>query len=118
MFDASCGCGQRIGWAGRLTDRPACPKCGHCPSQAELAAAAARLEAALNRPAAHQQEGDQLRQSRVTAGLGLRQAASLLGVTASRLSWIESGVFEASAGERFRMNQVYELGEGAGGSGA
>lgn len=30
FFDARCGkCGARIGWYGKLTDRPPCRKCSH-----------------------------------------------------------------------------------------
>lgn len=37
FFDASCPvCKKRYGWHGTLTDRPACPKCGHNISPQEL----------------------------------------------------------------------------------
>ena len=39
FIDARCpNCDAKIGWMGRMVDRPACPKCGHRPPQAELEA--------------------------------------------------------------------------------
>jgi len=36
--DATClKCGHRYGWQGKLTDKPACPKCGQEPNREELA---------------------------------------------------------------------------------
>ncbi len=44
-FDAACSeCGARIGWFGRMKDRPPCPKCGHQLSSKELQAANAAIE--------------------------------------------------------------------------
>jgi ribosomal protein S27E len=35
FIDARCPkCGAHVGWHGRMSDRPACPKCGHRPAQA------------------------------------------------------------------------------------
>lgn len=36
--DGSCAkCKGRYGWTGRAVDKPACPKCGHVPSEKEKA---------------------------------------------------------------------------------
>lgn len=36
--DGRCAsCGRRMGWQGELKDKPACPKCGHKPTQKEIA---------------------------------------------------------------------------------
>lgn len=37
MNDGTCRkCGRRMGWTGKLTDKPTCPKCGEAPSEKEL----------------------------------------------------------------------------------
>lgn len=37
FMDATCPkCKKKIGWFGDVTDRPACPKCGHAYSRHQL----------------------------------------------------------------------------------
>lgn len=46
FHDATCpDCRERIGWFGKLTDKPDCPKCGHKPDKEKLAALEKRLNA-------------------------------------------------------------------------
>lgn len=43
--DASCPkCSKRFGWRGQLTDRPACPGCGHRIPQEQLEAEQLELD--------------------------------------------------------------------------
>lgn len=42
--DITCVCGQRIGWAGELTDCPDCPRCGTKADLEELKETGAKLE--------------------------------------------------------------------------
>jgi hypothetical protein len=44
FFDASCEkCGKRIGWCGKLKDRPPCPRCGKVVETIVLSADEKRL---------------------------------------------------------------------------
>jgi len=48
FYDARCPkCGKRFGWHGRLTDKPACPRCGHRDDPAALARDEAEIERVL-----------------------------------------------------------------------
>src|ERR1700737_4030596 len=94
MIDVSCPkCNKRFGWGGDMVDRPPCPKCGYRPPQSELEAADKEMEAFALRLLTHPKNADLAtrRQQRVDAGLTLRQAAKLLGVTPSTLSDVEWG---------------------------
>ncbi len=42
--DVRCKCGKKIGWMGKASDRPKCPKCGDRPSDSELKKADAQIE--------------------------------------------------------------------------
>jgi hypothetical protein len=112
MIDARCEkCGKWIGWCGSAANRPACPKCGHRPDQADLDAADAEMkkfeELLASRPNA-----SVCRQQRVAAGLTLGQAAKLLGMEAKDLSDVESGRRPLGDTLRDMMAQCYGVGNG------
>ena len=44
FLDARCPCGKKIGWAGKVTDRPFCPDCGYRPPQWALEQAQLAME--------------------------------------------------------------------------
>lgn len=114
MIDATCPkCRRRIGWCGTMSNRPACPRCGHRPPQPELDAAEAEMQAIEERLLTHPKDasGDMRRQQRVDAGLTLRQAAKLLGMTAQHLSDTENGRAEPSLELLEKMKDVYGAGE-------
>ena len=113
MIDATCpACNRRIGWSGTMKNRPAC-HCGHRPPQEELDAAAARMEALHERLRTHpgKASADVRRQQRIDAGLTLRQAAKLLGITPSELSDYENCRAEPVAEVAERMAKTYGCGE-------
>lgn len=114
MIDASCPkCGRRFGWCGSMSNRPACPKCGHRPPQEELDSAEAEMEAMekliLTRP--RDASIEMRRQQRVAAGLTLRQAAKLLGMTPADLSAVEQGRMEPAPELLEKMSEVYGVGQ-------
>lgn len=93
IYDATCpGCRGHVGWAGEITDRPACRQCGHRPPAEELAAAQAEEAETLRLIDLHPRDAkpNELKRQRRLAGLDLAQAAKLLGL----------GVFELSRAER------------------
>jgi DNA-binding XRE family transcriptional regulator len=109
MIDATCPkCGRRIGWSGKMVDRPKCRRCGHRPPESELAAADLEMEEFEKRLAAL--DVPQLRQHRVDAGLTLRQASRLLGISPTELSAYEQGTAEPSAATARQMAEVYGVG--------
>lgn len=110
FFDASCPkCGKRFGWSGEITNRPPCPRCGHQIDMAALEADQKEMEAfrdlLLSKPTA-----ELCGKQRVAAGLSLRTAAKLLGVTPSLLSDIENGRTELSAEMAQKMASMYDVG--------
>ena len=115
MIDARCEqCGKRFGSSGRMADRPPCPRCGHRPSQAELEAADAEMEAMEQRLRTHPQgaTADVRRQQRIDAGLTLHQAAKLLHMPAMLLADLEAGRREPTPEQAALMAEVYGVGEG------
>jgi len=56
FYDGHCPkCGRRIGWAGRASDRPPCPRCGHQLPPEKLEAADRELERVRAKLLAEQQ---------------------------------------------------------------
>lgn len=110
-IDATCPkCGKRIGWCGEMGDRPACPKCGHRPPQAELDAAQAEMDAALaemDRPFAETRQACLLQ--RKDARLSVRQAAKLLGIAPGQLSDYEWGRKPLPDAVADKMRAIYGL---------
>lgn len=50
-WDATCPhCHHRIGWRGQLTQRPACPECGHAVPANVLEREQAHIQAVLDNP--------------------------------------------------------------------
>jgi hypothetical protein len=110
MFDASCKqCGKRFGWAGTALDRPACPRCGHKPTQTELRRSAQEIDEfralLAERPLNFTNKSVRTRQ-RHAAGLTLKRAAMAceIGIDvleaiergdASPLPWLEQNMREA-----------------------
>lgn len=111
MFDAQCKCGKRFGWAGSVKCRPACPACGYRPDQADLDATEKAMEE-MRQLLASRPEAANCRKQRISAGLTLRQAASLLHVSAKELSDCEAG--RQAIGEELKadMARVYQTGGG------
>jgi ribosome-binding protein aMBF1 (putative translation factor) len=114
MIDAQCSkCARRFGWSGTMAQRPACPRCGFRPPQADLDAAARKMEEYSERLRTHPANAgaEMRRQQRVDAGLTLRQAARLLDVMPSVLSEIEQRVITPTPEFLERMAQIYGVGE-------
>jgi DNA-binding XRE family transcriptional regulator len=112
MIDVTCPkCGRRIGWCGSMANRPACPACGHRPRQADLDAVEAKMQEIRDRAATHPRDakGDTLRRQRLDAGLTLRKAAELLGISAKSLSDLESGRAEPMLALAADMARVYGI---------
>ena len=115
MIDAQCPkCGRRFGWFGRMANRPACPRCGNRPPQEELDKADAEMAAFEQRLLTHPKDADaeMRRQQRIDAGLTLRQAAKLLGMTPTDLSAIEQGNAIPPSETCDKMAEIYGVGEG------
>lgn len=107
FIDATCKCGKRIGWCGGMGDRPACPKCGYRPPQAELDASETEMQAMMDRLFAEPREACQ--QQRKDAGLTLRNAAKLLGLTPHELSNYEWGREPLPDAVAEKMREAYGL---------
>lgn len=110
-FDARCPkCRTPIGWFGRILDRPACRRCGHRPSAAELERAQAQVDESRRLLAELRQANPgwgKWRKARVAARLTLRQAAKLLEVAPTTLSEIEQGQNRPSEALAARMARCY-----------
>ncbi len=115
MIDASCPrCKKRFGWCGSPANRPACPKCGHRPPQAELDKDEATMNdfrELLAELRTANPGWDKWRKARVAAGLTLRQAAKLLEVAPTALSEIERGENRPSEALAGRMIRCYGGGD-------
>jgi DNA-binding XRE family transcriptional regulator len=110
MIDVSCRkCGKRYGFAGRLTDCPACPKCGAEPDRAGLESDQKYLDELRVLMRSRPKQTNCSRQ-RTAAGLSLRQAAKLLGIEPRALADVENGRADLSADLAARMAEVYDVG--------
>jgi DNA-binding XRE family transcriptional regulator len=91
---------------------PACPKCGHRLPQADLDAAEAEMKAFRELLWTHTRNADakMRRQQRVDAGLTLRQAAKLLGISPTDLTAIEMGREEPTPEMLELMAKTYGVG--------
>jgi ribosome-binding protein aMBF1 (putative translation factor) len=111
FIDAVCPrCKARIGWHGRVIDRPACHRCGHQVPQADLQHDQDEMDNARKvLEELHQAKPgwDKWRKARVMAGLTLRQAAKQLGTDATTLSGIERGQTIPSDELATRMRECY-----------
>jgi len=107
FFDVVCTCGRRIGWCGAYADRPACPHCGKRPTQADLDAAEARLDAARARALAGDETGTRWREKRLAIPMTLVDAARRLDLTGIELSRIERGEVEPDAALAAKMEVLY-----------
>lgn len=111
FIDAKCRrCGAHIGWHGRVTDRPACPRCGDKVPQEDLAADQAEMDSfrqLLRELREANPKWDKWQNARVAAGLTLRQAAKLLEVDPATLSEIEQGKNTPSQFLADRMANCY-----------
>ena len=111
MIDVACEkCGRRIGWRGRMADRPACPRCEYRPAQAELEAADAKIQE-MQRLLSSRPVAEYCRRQRVAAGLTLRQAAIRLGLTGTELSDYEEGCRALPDALAQQMGALYGCGE-------
>jgi|ERR1700723_578777 len=110
FIDARCpNCDAKIGWMGRMVDRPDCRKCGHRPPQSELEAADSKMDE-LERKMLADPTND-YRQRRVCAGLTLRDAAVKIGVSASVLSGWENRGEQPTPEQLSRMDEAYGMGK-------
>ncbi|MDE2102916.1 MAG: helix-turn-helix transcriptional regulator [Patescibacteria group bacterium] len=111
MIDASCPkCKTRIGWYGRVVDRPACHRCGHQVPRAELERDQATMDefrAMLAELHKANPGWETWGKARVAAGLTLRQAAKLLNVSPTDLSAIERGETRLDDVMAERMKRLY-----------
>lgn len=115
MIDAQCPkCNRRFGWQGDLTDRPACPRCGHRPDADSLAAEQARMDEDQRLCDLHpgKAKADELRSQRLLAGLTLHQAASQAGIPAKTISDCENGRATLTAPEARELAKAYGCGDG------
>lgn len=111
FFDASCRkCKRRIGWTGKVTDQPPCPTCGTEPDRAQLKADQDEIESFQKLLAEMKKKNPAFvtwQPARVKAGLTLRQAAELLGITPSDLSAFENGRYIPTAEQITAMGKLY-----------
>lgn len=111
FIDAQCPkCRTKIGWYGRVVDRPACHRCGHRTDAADLEHDQAEMDN-FRRLLAELRQANPGRgkwqKARVAAGLTLRQAAKLLEVAPTTLSEIERGENRPSQALADRMARCY-----------
>lgn len=91
FIDAACECGEMIGWFGRMSDRPPCPKCGMVINQTDADHDQKEIDdfaeflVAKNSPG----KGNKLRVMRGAVGLDLKQAGELVNMGVAELSKIE-----------------------------
>lgn len=112
MIDATCPkCKKRIGWAGKMVHRPACPRCGHRPPEAELKAADDEM-AEMERLVLSRSNAHLCRRQRMSAGLTMTQAADRLGLTVVQLSRYERGAEPLPEDLAVRMAELYDCGKG------
>jgi DNA-binding XRE family transcriptional regulator len=110
MIDVSCPkCGKRYGFTGRMTDCPACPKCGAEPDRAALEHDEKQMEEFKTLLHSRPKQSNCSRQ-RVAAGLSLGQAAKLLGIEPKALADVENGRADLSADLAGKMAEVYDVG--------
>jgi len=111
FYDAVCPqCRTRIGWSGRVSDRPACHRCGYRPTQTAMAREQQEIDEARELFRELQQANpnwDQWHKARIAAGLTLRQAARLLTLAPTVLSAIEQGHSKPDPDIAARMAKVY-----------
>lgn len=111
FIDAQCPkCRAKIGWYGRVVDRPACHRCGHKPPAADLEHDQAEIDNFRELLAELRQANpgwDKWQRARVAAGLTLRQAAKLLSVLPTQLSEIEQGKVRPSEEFAKQMSECY-----------
>lgn len=111
FMDASCPrCRRKIGWYGRVVDRPPCPRCGHQIDAATLEHDQAQLNDFRELLAELRQANpgwDTWRKARVAAGLTLRQAARLIGMEPLTLNEIEQGRAQPCPPLADRMARCY-----------
>lgn len=104
-------CRWRSGWIGDSAEIRRCPRCGKVPfgMAKDLQTIQELME--LMEIKASQMTPQQLRQSRVNAGLSEGQAAKLIGITKDDLRHIESGFIGFVPPSTFeRIDCVYGVG--------
>lgn len=114
LMDARCRkCKAAIGWCGRMTDMPACHRCGAEPDIAALEADQAqmdefaRLLALRTKDCTKDSSGIDLRKRRHAAGLTLMPVANLLGVSAAIVSGWERGEGKPDDQQAAILDQLY-----------
>lgn len=117
MIDAQCSkCGKRYGWQGEVADQPPCPRCGHKPDPAKLAADHALIRESIALLKTHPKDATpaQLARMRVLAGLTLMQAARQLQKSPTLLEAIEEGSTPIADCQELaaKMAEVYGCGRG------
>jgi len=113
MIDARCAnCGKSIGWCGRAVDMPKCPRCGHEPDRAKLAADDAQMDEFRRLLALRPRDagGDDLRKQRRAAGLSIGQVARLIELDVVTVSRWERGDERPTDEQAARLADIYQCG--------
>jgi DNA-binding transcriptional regulator YiaG len=110
FIDARCPkCKKRIGWFGKMTDMPNCPRCGTEPDRKALAEDEAKMEEFQRLLALRSNNcsGADLRKQRNAAGLTLVPVAEHLGVTCAVVSGWERGEGKPTEEQAAILDKLY-----------
>lgn len=110
MMDATCPkCNRRVGWAGEVTDRPPCHRCGHQVTRQELEADRAKFAEMRRLFDLHPSDATpaELIAMRKMAGLSRGQAAKLVGVPIAHVIRWENGTGKPTMPEANKLAEVY-----------
>lgn len=110
FIDARCRkCNTRIGWFGKMTDMPACHRCGAEPDRAALESDQAKMDEFQRLLATRTKDSsaDDLRKRRLAAGLTLTPVADRLRVSAATVSGWERGVGKPNDLQSAILDELY-----------
>lgn len=113
FIDARCRkCNASIGWFGRMTDMPACHKCGTEPDRKALEADEAKMQEFERLLALRTKDSsaNDLRKRRLAAGLTLSPVADRLRVTIATVSGWERGEGKPTDQQAAILDELYEGG--------
>lgn len=108
--DARCRkCKAAIGWCGKMTDMPACHRCGAEPDRAALEADQAKMDEFQRLLATRTKDSsaDDLRKRRLAAGLTLTPVADRLRVSIATVSGWERGVGKPTDQQAAILDELY-----------
>jgi hypothetical protein len=110
MWDVHCEkCGKKFGYAGKFSDQPPCPKCGHQKPKDKLEGIQKILDEdeRIIESSIKDIQAFHRRRKRTLAGLTARQAARLSGIDIPRLDKYESGQEELTEEETKKLDALY-----------